>query len=125
MAELFKTYLADCFERLRESLEGYSGISDNKRLFRLRVSIKKIRTCLGCMEDYQGKKEFKKTRKEFRKIFKSGGSLRELLIYHAWFKRHHFLRLAKYIGLPKQILDREKDFTKCRDKHSSELFIEK
>jgi CHAD domain-containing protein len=108
---LFNDYLLRCFTQLEKSLADYRRTCNNKLLFRFRVSIKKIRTCLDCIEYYQGKKKFKKTRKQLKGIFRSGGILRELRIYHAWFKQHHFLRLATCINLSSQIKEKEQAFT--------------
>jgi CHAD domain-containing protein len=108
---LFNTYLARCFTQLEKSLAGYRRTQSNKQLFRFRVSIKKIRTCLDCIEYYEGKKKFKKTRKALKEIFRSGGILRELRIYQAWFKQHHFLQLATCIKLSAQTGEKEEAFT--------------
>ncbi len=114
-AELFCKYLNECFDRIFKSLEGDSAAERKE----FRVSIKKIRTCLACIEQYHGKEEFKKTRKKLRKYFRRGGLLRELHLYHLWFKRHSMLRLAKLIHLDKQIKESEEPYTNSTDKIKS------
>jgi CHAD domain-containing protein len=116
---LFDDYLVRCFTQLEKSRAEYLRTHNNKLLFRFRVSIKKIRTCLDCIEYYQGKKKFKKTRKALKEIFRSGGILRELRIYQAWFKQHHFTRLATCINLPAQIGEKEEAYAGNADKISA------
>lgn len=113
---LFNEYLVRCYNQLEKSLAEYRHSYNNKLLFRFRVSIKKIRTCLDCIEYYQGKKKFKPTRKQLKEIFRSGGILRELRIYEAWFRQHHFLKLATCIHLREQIEEKEEAFTGHVDK---------
>lgn len=115
-AVLFKLYTTKCFEQLYKSLKNYSGTGDIERLFRARVSIKKIRTCIMCLEYYFGKKEFVSTRHHLKKIFRSGGLLRELIRYRAWFVSKSLVRFATQLELDKQIKDQEQKFLKVREK---------
>ena len=110
-SELFYKYITVCFDRLEKSHGEYLQVPDNKCLFRFRVEIKKIRACLKCIESYQGKKEFKKPRAQFRKIFSKAGCLRELKIYLSWFRRHHLMRVAKLIHLEGEINKKHCQFT--------------
>ena len=109
-ATLFKKYLSKCFDRLRQSLNGYERTPETELLFRFRVSIKKIRTCLACIEYYSGEADFKKSRKQFRKMFRTGGKLRELRLHHAWFRNSHLSRIPRLIQLPAQIKASEQLF---------------
>lgn len=118
-SELFYNYVETCFDKLLKSLEEYSTTGERKLLFRFRVSIKKIRASLLCIEKYYGKKDFKQARKEFKKMFREGGYLRELQIYQDWFKRHHLLRLSKSIDLEKRIHQIDNNFMSSKDKTAS------
>ena len=53
-SKLFYDYIQACFQRLLQSMEKYHASKSVKALFRFRVSIKKIRTTLKCLEFYNG-----------------------------------------------------------------------
>jgi CHAD domain-containing protein len=115
-AALFQQYTKKCFEQLYKSLKNYSGTGDMERLFRARVSIKKIRTCIMCLEHYSAKKDFVSTRHHLKKIFRSGGLLRELIRYRDWFVSKNMIRVAAQLELDKQIGEQEQKFLKVREK---------
>lgn len=128
-SELFYNYLVICFDRLLQSQQEYNDSFEHERLFRFRVEIKKIRACLKCIENYYGKKEFRESRKQFKKIFGQAGTLRELQLYQSWFRKRHLLRLVNIIRLPQEIQTRQKEFVKDSGKivttikHSQKLII--
>lgn len=99
-----------------KSLQNYSGTGDIERLFRARVSIKKLRTCIMCLEYYFGKKEFVSTRHHLKRIFRSGGLLRELIRYRRWFVSKRLVRFSSQLELDKQIAEQEQKFLKVREK---------
>jgi CHAD domain-containing protein len=113
---LFNDYLEKCFDRLQESLEEYNKTGQVKSLFRFRVSIKKIRVCIKCIETYEEKKDFKNVRKGLKKIFRSGGYLRELQLYKDWFRKNALIRLGRILQLDTQIRKCDLDFANIREK---------
>ena len=121
-SKLFLSYIDTCFKKFHAGLEDYYSSGQVKSLFKMRVTIKKLRACLKCIEYYHGEKKFKKARKQFKVIFMTGGNLRELKKYREWFKRHSLLRVAIMIDLDKSISESEAEFEKLKSKikHSME-----
>ena len=64
-----------------------------------------------CMEEYEGKKEFRPTRAGLKKIFRLGGKLREMQLYENWFRQNSLLRFARQIELVKKVTGKDREFT--------------
>lgn len=112
---LFNKYAEDCFDRMLKSLEVYPGSGDNAHLSRFRVSIKKIRVCLACIEYYKGDK-IHHIRHTLREYFQQGGDLRALKIYQDWFRKNNLKRLEKITGIDSQISKMDEDFIQGMDR---------
>src|SRR4030095_14033290 len=110
-AERFKKYLEDCFKRLLDSFDSFVKDGDHKQLFRFRVSIKKIRVCIACLEYYHGKR-MTRTRHRLRNYFRKGGATREMYLYKDWISRHQMRRLLKIIRMGEIIKKDQEDFVK-------------
>ena len=77
-SRLFLSYVETCFQKFHAAHEEYYHSGQVKSLFKMRVTIKKLRASLKCIEYYYGEKKFKKARKQLKVIFMTGGYLREL-----------------------------------------------
>lgn len=115
-SKLFISYIDTCFKKFNEGLADYFSSGEVKPLFKMRVSIKKLRASLKCIEHYYGEKKFKKSRKQFKEIFMKGGYLRELRKYEDWCRKHSLIRVATWIRLDDAIKKQEEEFEKIRDK---------
>lgn len=116
-SELFYQYLKKSLDRLEKSHQEYFETGDEPLLFKIRVSIKKIRASIKCLEHYNGLDRYKETRKQLKKIFELGGHLRTLKNYDEWLRRHNLVRLSRQIELPDRIEKREKAFSHAREKN--------
>ena len=113
-SKLFLSYIETCFQKFHAGLDDYYSSGQVNSLFKMRVTIKKLRASLKCIEYYHGEKKFKKARKQLKVIFMTGGYLRELKKYREWFKRRSLLRVAKMINLDKSIAESETEFEKLK-----------
>ena len=122
-SKLFYDYIQACFQRLLQSMEKYHASKSVKALFRFRVSIKKIRTTLKCLEFYNGVKPYKSMRNDLKKLFRSGGTLREMYLYKAWMERNGLRTLINDYDLDKKIEEWEKKYLHKKDE--SKRLLEK
>lgn len=120
-SRLFLSYVETCFQKFHAAHEEYYHSGQVKSLFKMRVTIKKLRASLKCIEYYYGEKKFKKARKQLKVIFMTGGYLRELKKYREWLKLHSLLRVAKMIDLDTSIHKSEVEFREIKDKINSSM----
>jgi len=115
-SSLFYSYIEACFKKIQSGLDDYFTSGSVEPLFKIRVSIKKLRVCISCLEYFNGKKDYRDMRSQFKTIFKSGGCLRELKLYNEWFNHNKLTSVATGIELGNLIMKSEIGFSKMKSK---------